>query len=846
MQSNLQSGRLQPPPTLPSRSSSSSVLLPQSDDAPPHKVPVHSHFARVTPTEPGDPFPSISPQDQVRVKAWIERDLQFEREVSAARQRKRAEVTALVDDIVNGQDWLGPNAPPGQFKIRWDEDRDREQASKCRGPLRKPIKLSKRQLRAAASRSEVLIPIRLELEHEAWKLRDTFTWNLLETDITPETFASHLCADLRLPERPFLKDIVTTIKKAIEDAKSSAQYDGPLPADELREMEETRHWFAERAHERRRRPLMDELPQGDLSELQSQVTRPTMDELRVAIKLDITLDATQLVDRVEWDIGNPRNSPEEFAETFASELGLTGEFTTAIAHSIREQVDTYVKSLSLLNYDSTGTVADDDLRREFLPALGDVFRSDTDVYSPSLVQLSMEDLDRNEREREREIRRKRRQTKTRGVALPDREAVKTHRTLVPRPLPGLMQTQLNGGDVVYPLPELSHPVAVMARPLPPKPQGLETSESSPLRLLVNDRDGPAGPSTTTLRGAAAYNAALKRARLTGADPPAEPVEQGRPEDFGLHPHMLNGVWHCANCGIPDSLAVGRRKGPTGVRNLCGTCGKFYQRFRKQRGCKYTTDYDTHFRQVNPSKARRLDQQAAAAAALPPAEGNPAHIQSGQPDHDGLPRLASRDETSTTSLRRADARQGGDDDEDQEEGEDSDDSAPVRPPRRKRRANHYGSPDTPFVADDSNSDSNSDEDSSNDEDEANEEPPPPPPPRAPAPVQPRPTPAPPPPPQVAAPATSSRTAAVPPEPLPWMLAAASDLRARQVDDRFELIPKPKAGDPSSFEWRIRCLDCPGKLYNLGPGQTFDGFQIHFKNRNHRTNVETRLASQPTPQ
>jgi len=34
----------------------------------------------------------------------------------------------------------------------------------------------------------------------------------------------------------------------------------------------------------------------------------------------------QLVDKLEWDISNPRNSPEEFAETFSAELGLTGEF----------------------------------------------------------------------------------------------------------------------------------------------------------------------------------------------------------------------------------------------------------------------------------------------------------------------------------------------------------------------------------------------------------------------------------------------------------------------------------------------------------------------------------------
>ena len=49
-----------------------------------------------------------------------------------------------------------------------------------------------------------------------------------------------------------------------------------------------------------------------------------------------------------------------------------------------------------------------------------------------------------------------------------------------------------------------------------------------------------------------------------------------------------------------------------------------------------------------------------------------------------------------------------------------------------------------------------------------------------------------------------------QPLPWMQRAAAALRAKQVDDRFEIIPRPRPPDPSLQEWRIRCLDCPGKV------------------------------------
>jgi hypothetical protein len=41
---------------------------------------------------------------------------------------------------------------------------------------------------------------------------------------------------------------------------------------------------------------------------------------------------------------------------------------------------------------------------------------------------------------------------------------------------------------------------------------------------------------------------------------------------GQHENMINGVWHCSNCGIPESIAIGRRKGPLGDKSQCGTCG----------------------------------------------------------------------------------------------------------------------------------------------------------------------------------------------------------------------------------------------------------------------------------
>lgn len=41
-------------------------------------------------------------------------------------------------------------------------------------------------------------------------------------------------------------------------------------------------------------------------------------------------------------------------------------------------------------------------------------------------------------------------------------------------------------------------------------------------------------------------------------------------------------------------------------------------------------------------------------------------------------------------------------------------------------------------------------------------------------------------------------------------------------------------------RIRCHDCPGKLYTPGPAMTVDNFEVHLKNRQHKERVEERLA------
>lgn len=56
------------------------------------------------------------------------------------------------------------------------------------------------------------------------------------------------------------------------------------------------------------------------------------------LQLNIHVGNISLVDQFEWDMSEKENSPEQFALKLCSELGLGGEFVTAIAYSIRGQL----------------------------------------------------------------------------------------------------------------------------------------------------------------------------------------------------------------------------------------------------------------------------------------------------------------------------------------------------------------------------------------------------------------------------------------------------------------------------------------------------------------------------
>jgi hypothetical protein len=66
---------------------------------------------------------------------------------------------------------------------------------------------------------EHLIPIRLDIEHDQYRLKDTFMWNVTDTVVTPELFALSLCDDFNVPPNLFVSKIVSAINERIAEYK---------------------------------------------------------------------------------------------------------------------------------------------------------------------------------------------------------------------------------------------------------------------------------------------------------------------------------------------------------------------------------------------------------------------------------------------------------------------------------------------------------------------------------------------------------------------------------------------------------------------------------------------------
>lgn len=244
------------------------------------------------------------------------------------------------------------------------------------------------------------------------------------------------------------------------------------------------------------------------------------------------------------------------------------------------------------------------------------------AFTPVFNYMSDSEIERNEKEREKELNRRKRKTPRgrRGIALPDREPSKTFRTpaigfpeIDPATLAAVqaanaptsrraaaaaatltianMVASENGQTI---LPQTVSTPVTPATPLmvkDKKPKGLMKAPSLPAsvygpRASVKaptpstaaepssipppiENDLPLPSSAPENRGARVPLSAKREKELEREAKEREYVD-------GQHPNYIDGVWHCSNCGCPDNIAVGRRKGPLGDKSQCGPCGMCIQ------------------------------------------------------------------------------------------------------------------------------------------------------------------------------------------------------------------------------------------------------------------------------
>jgi SWI/SNF-related matrix-associated actin-dependent regulator of chromatin subfamily B protein 1 len=62
-----------------------------------------------------------------------------------------------------------------------------------------------------------VIPVRLDLEHDHFRLKDTFLWNVSDKVVTPEIFAQGLCDDFKVPVQHFASKIVAAIQERVKE-----------------------------------------------------------------------------------------------------------------------------------------------------------------------------------------------------------------------------------------------------------------------------------------------------------------------------------------------------------------------------------------------------------------------------------------------------------------------------------------------------------------------------------------------------------------------------------------------------------------------------------------------------
>ncbi|KAG9286407.1 hypothetical protein G9A89_014573 [Geosiphon pyriformis] len=802
---------------------------------------------------PYEPAPDLTLIQKQYLETFIERDTLYQKALDIQHKRQMALITEKrkememaqmerknqsrngVSIFGSGYDGYGNGITGNKFRIIYPHEKKRVKKTK-------EFVFSAKQLIEVAGKEDLLVPIRLEVDLDGYKLRDTFTWNMNETAIIPEHFAEVLCDDMHFPSASFVPAIAKQIRDQVQGYYLHPAVTA-ISVPPLNHSEESPKPFTSKPNPKTKLENAndDSLETKEMMEVDEKVENIGDDgELRILIKIDVTVGNISLVDQFEWDINCQKNDPELFAEILTTELGLGGEFKTAIAHSIREQVQIYVKSLILVGHPFNGSlVQDDDLRQNFLPILSTVLRKEeqVDQHTPLLVELTEAEIDKIEKDRDRDARRKRRQTRgRRGVILPDREPPKTHRTLLH-----------NTSIIPDPTDENSF-ITVIASGMPPVQRKASSMgydnysaiSEKPATLSQGKvrRGRTVAAGSSNLRGSgnqtqvsgfleASETHSTGRSGSVGPTTPARESKESGKRSYrrtaGISGKELE-EWTCYNCGCHSSKTPLLRKGPAGEKTLCNACGLYFQKNNTLRPMS-TFGEPSLNSEGSPNTSPLLADLKSRKLPSSPSIEHPRMEVSAT-----VQKLESKSKQNKNKIEQNGMAQTGS----VEEISKMASSAPTpmtqgipsksssKTPRRKTPAHivtlsapnpgtHTTSPTFSFAV--KTSDSSTANISSNSRlittpspshSNAN----------------------------LAVTKSTSLSKVVFPD---WIVVQRDQLARKYPRDRFDITQRSN----KSNEFRIKCFDCPGRLYQPGPDLTLTNFEIHLKNRIHRNNVEKRV-------
>lgn len=215
----------------------------------------------------------------------------------------------------------------------------------------------------AADHRELLIPIRIDLETETHRIRDTFTWNVNERLLTPAHFARVFLQDLDLPVDPYAQQIEAAIHQQIQDWAMLAEVDlsparggiwacrDPDPTkgektradvpDDKEKAKDARSWDwgiqrEFKRHMRRNKRKRGTDPHDGTRPLEG-AQGEWEDDMRVLVDYEVQVLQHNLRDRLEWDLSSPL-TPEALAAQTCKDLGLSGEALPTISTALRESL----------------------------------------------------------------------------------------------------------------------------------------------------------------------------------------------------------------------------------------------------------------------------------------------------------------------------------------------------------------------------------------------------------------------------------------------------------------------------------------------------------------------------